>query len=113
MTRATTPQIGREANLALLESISKYGGGGFYQTDSASNLPEMFLQDVKSHGGEATMVEKDFTPYTVKPDPLLKDLAGRGVSPDVPRDTGVRDRRRAVERRARRGPVRGHPLNSA
>ncbi len=69
--------IGKEANLSLLESISKYGGGGFYQTDSASNLPELFLQDVKSHGGEATMVEKDFTPYTVKPDPLLKDLAGR------------------------------------
>ena len=74
--------IGREANLPLLESISKYGGGGFYQTDSASNLPELFLQDVKSHGGEATMVEKDFTPHTVKPDPLLKDLAGRQL-PEV------------------------------
>ena len=73
----STIAIGREANLPLLESISKYGGGGFYQTDSASNLPELFLQDVKSHGGETTMVEKDFTPFTVKPDPLLKDLAGR------------------------------------
>jgi Ca-activated chloride channel family protein len=73
----STIAIGREANLPLLESISKYGGGGFYQTDSASNLPELFLQDVKSHAGEATMVEKDFTPYTVKPDSLLKDLAGR------------------------------------
>jgi len=37
----------------------------------------LFLQDVKSHGGETTMVEKDFTPITVKPDPLLKELAGR------------------------------------
>ncbi|HTQ23875.1 MAG TPA: VWA domain-containing protein [Candidatus Binataceae bacterium] len=73
----STIAIGREANLALLESISKYGGGGFYQTDSASNLPEMFLQDVKSHGGEATMVERDFTPYTMRPDALLKDLGGR------------------------------------
>lgn len=69
--------IGREANLPLLESISRYGGGGFYQTDSAANLPELFLQDVKAHGGEATMVEKDFTPYTAHPDPVLKDLAGR------------------------------------
>ena len=73
----STIAIGREANLSLLESISKYGGGSFYQTDSAANLPELFLQDVKSHGGETTMVEKDFTPITVKPDPLLKDLAGR------------------------------------
>ena len=73
----STIAIGREANLPLLESISKYGGGGFYQTDSPSNLPELFLQDVKTHGGETTMVEKDFTPFTVKPDPLLKDLAGR------------------------------------
>jgi Ca-activated chloride channel homolog len=73
----STIAIGREANLPLLESISKYGGGGFYQTDSAANLPELFLQDVKSHGGEATMVEKDFTPHTTKPDPVLKDLAGR------------------------------------
>jgi Ca-activated chloride channel family protein len=69
--------IGREANLPLLESISRYGGGGFYQTDSAANLPELFLQDVKSHGGEATMVEKDFVPHTAHPDPVLKDLAGR------------------------------------
>ncbi|MGH7914823.1 MAG: VWA domain-containing protein, partial [Candidatus Binataceae bacterium] len=73
----STIAIGREANLTLLESISKYGGGGFYQTDSAANLPKLFLQDVKSHGGETTLVEKDFTPFTVKPDPLLKDLAGR------------------------------------
>ncbi|HZO81803.1 MAG TPA: VWA domain-containing protein [Candidatus Binataceae bacterium] len=69
--------IGRKANLPLLESISRYGGGGFYQTDSAANLPELFLQDVKTHGGEATMVEKDFVPITAHPDPVLKDLAGR------------------------------------
>ncbi|MGH8744933.1 MAG: biotin carboxylase N-terminal domain-containing protein, partial [Burkholderiales bacterium] len=73
----STIAIGREANLPLLESISKYGGGSFYQTESAANLPELFLQDVKSHGGETTMVEKNFTPITVKPDPLLKELGGR------------------------------------
>jgi Ca-activated chloride channel homolog len=73
----STIAIGREANLPLLESISKYGGGSFYQTDSAANLPELFLQDVKSHGGETTMVEKDFTPITVRPDSLLKELGGR------------------------------------
>ena len=60
----STIAIGREANLALLESISKYGGGGFYQTDSASNLPEMFLQDVKSHGGEKPRWSKKISRHT-------------------------------------------------
>jgi von Willebrand factor type A domain len=69
--------IGRKANLPLLESISRYGGGAFYQTDSPSNLPKLFLQDVKLHGGETTMVQKEFLPYTTQPNAVLKDLAGR------------------------------------
>jgi uncharacterized membrane protein len=69
--------IGREANLPLLQAIARYGGGGFYQTDSASNLPELFLEDVHQRGGDTTLVEKDFVPYTTSPDPILKDLAGR------------------------------------
>jgi len=72
----STIAVGREANLALLQSISKYGGGGFYQTDSATNLPQLFLEDVRQRG-DTTMVEKDFVPYTVSPDPVLKELAGR------------------------------------
>ena len=58
----STIAIGRKANLPLLESISQYGGGGFYQTDSANNLPELFLEDFEKHGGETTMVEKDLRP---------------------------------------------------
>jgi Ca-activated chloride channel family protein len=73
----STIAVGREANLALLESISKYGGGGFYQTDSPANLPQLFLEDVRQRGGDTTMVEKEFVPYTVSPDPVLKELAGR------------------------------------
>ena len=94
----STIAIGREANLALLESISKYGGGGFYQTDSASNLPEMFLQDVKSHGGETTMVEKDFTPYTVKPDPIAQGPR----RPPATGDQGLRRDRAQAAGHARR-----------
>ncbi|MGH7877884.1 MAG: hypothetical protein ACREQD_00140, partial [Candidatus Binataceae bacterium] len=70
--------IGREANLPLLEAIAKYGGGGFYQTDSANTLPELFVEDVRQRGGgDTTMVEKSFTPYGVTPDPVLKELGGR------------------------------------
>lgn len=73
----STIAVGREANLGLLQSISKYGGGGFYQTDSPANLPALFLQDVRQRGGDTTMVEKDFVPYSTAPDPVLKELAGR------------------------------------
>lgn len=77
----STIAIGREANLALLQAISRYGGGGFYQTDSPQNLPQLFLADVRQSGGDTTMVEKDFVPYTTSPDPILKNLAGRQLPP--------------------------------
>jgi Ca-activated chloride channel homolog len=64
--------------LDLLRSISRYGGGAFYQTESAKNLPALFVSDFKQHGGETTMQEaKEFTPHTVSPDPVLKDFAGK------------------------------------
>jgi Ca-activated chloride channel homolog len=73
----STIAIGRRANLRLLTAISRYGGGAFYQTDLASDLPEIFVQDLKQHGGELTMVEKEFVPRSPVPDAVLKDLAGR------------------------------------
>jgi uncharacterized membrane protein len=73
----STIAIGREANLPLLQAISKYGGGGFYQTDSPENLPELFVEDVQQRSADTTMVEKDFVPYSVRPDPVLRELAGR------------------------------------
>ncbi|MBV8360586.1 MAG: VWA domain-containing protein, partial [Deltaproteobacteria bacterium] len=69
--------IGREANLPLLQAISKYGGGGFYQTASPENLPELFVEDVQQRSADTTMVEKEFVPYSVTPDPVLRELAGR------------------------------------
>jgi uncharacterized membrane protein len=73
----STIAIGREANLPLLQAISKYGGGGFYQTDAPENLPELFVEDVQQRSADTTMVEKEFIPYGVKPDPVLRELAGR------------------------------------
>jgi len=77
----STIAIGNEANVQLLQAISRYGGGGFYQTDSPASLPRIFLNDVKQHGGEVTMVEKQFIPRSVRPDPILKDLAARQLPP--------------------------------
>jgi uncharacterized membrane protein/uncharacterized protein YegL len=73
----STIAIGHEANLPLLQAISKYGGGGFYQTDSPENLPELFVEDVQQRSADTTMVEKEFVPYSVRPDPVLRELAGR------------------------------------
>ena len=73
----STIAIGRDPNLQLLNAISTYGGGAFYHTYSATTLPELFLQDVRQHTGEMTLVEKDFQPRSVTPDAVLKDLAGR------------------------------------
>ena len=77
----STIAIGREPNVPLLTSIAQYGGGSFYQTEGAQSLPEIVLQDVKEHGGEITMVEKDFTPRGPAPDAVLKDLAGKKLPP--------------------------------
>lgn len=74
--------VGNEANTTLLQSIAKYGGGAYYQTDNPKNLPELFVSDFQQHGGETTMQEaKDFTPHTVAPDPVLKDFAGKQLPP--------------------------------
>ena len=73
----STIAIGRDPNVQLLNAISKYGGGAFYHTYSAVTLPELFLQDVRQHTGEMTLVEKDFQPRSVSPNPVLKEFAGR------------------------------------
>jgi Ca-activated chloride channel family protein len=73
----STIAVGREANVDLLQAIAKYGGGSYFQTDNPTNLPELFVEDFRSHGGETTMVENEFSPHSANPDPILKDLASR------------------------------------
>jgi uncharacterized membrane protein len=77
----STIAIGADADFSLLQGVSKYGGGGYFQTDSAKNLPQIFLEDFKQHGGDVTMVETQFTPHTAAPDAVLKDYAGRPLPP--------------------------------
>ncbi|HZY59684.1 MAG TPA: VWA domain-containing protein, partial [Candidatus Binataceae bacterium] len=72
--------IGNEANVRLLDALTQYGGGALYQTSSAESLPQIVLQDVGRHTGEnKTMVEKEFAPVGVSPDPILKSLGGRAL----------------------------------
>jgi Ca-activated chloride channel family protein len=74
--------IGNEANIRLLDALTQYGGGAFYQTSSAESLPQIVLQDVGRHTGDnKTMVEKEFVPQAVSPDSILKNLGGRTLPP--------------------------------
>jgi Ca-activated chloride channel homolog len=69
--------IGNEANVRLLDSLAQYGGGALYETSNAQSLPQIVLQDVGRHTADhTTMVEKQFVPQAVSPDPVLKNLAG-------------------------------------
>jgi Mg-chelatase subunit ChlD len=61
-TTISTIAVGQDANVDLLQAIARYGGGSYYQTDSPRNLPQLFVEDFRAHGGEITMVEKEFTP---------------------------------------------------
>jgi Ca-activated chloride channel homolog len=76
-TTISTIAVGQDANVDLLQAIARYGGGSYHQTDSPRNLPQLFVEDFRAHGGEITMVEKEFTPHTENPDAILKDLAAR------------------------------------
>ena len=73
----STIAVGNDANVDLLQAIAKYGGGSYFQTNSPQNLPQLFVDDFRSHGGETTMVESEFSPHSANPDPVLKDLASR------------------------------------
>lgn len=77
----STIAVGQDANVDLLQAIAKYGGGSYYQTDNPKNLPELFVEDFHAHGGEVTMVEKEFSPRSENPDAILKDLAPRQMPP--------------------------------
>lgn len=50
--------IGPE-NAPLLQEIAELGGGTFYRTRNASNLPRLFLQDIEVNAGERTKREQD------------------------------------------------------
>jgi Ca-activated chloride channel family protein len=105
----STIAIGKDAEFGLLEGISKFGGGGYFQTDSAKNLPEIFVEDFKQHGGDVTMVETQFTPHTVSPNAVLKDYAGRPLPPLLGYVTTELKPRASldayIDRQGRRDPV--------
>ena len=61
----STIAIGREANLPLLAGDrANTAAAASTRPTAPTNLPELFLEDVRQRGGDTTMVEKDFVPYS-------------------------------------------------
>jgi uncharacterized membrane protein len=60
----STVLLGSDTDYQFLKGLADVGGGGFYQTNDARNLPRIFLQDVRVSTGERTM--KESTEYDVR-----------------------------------------------
>ncbi len=54
----STVMLGGEADVEMLKDMANAGGGAFYQTLDAANLPKIFLSDVKTASGEKTLREQ-------------------------------------------------------
>lgn len=61
----STVLLGSDTDYQFLKDLADVGGGGFYQTNDARNLPRIFLQDLRVSTGERTM--KEATEYAVRP----------------------------------------------
>ncbi|RIL12154.1 MAG: hypothetical protein DCC75_00980 [Proteobacteria bacterium] len=53
----STVMLGSEFDFGFLRRLADTGGGSYYQTSDARNLPKIFLEDVKVAGGERTIKE--------------------------------------------------------
>jgi len=53
----STVMMGSEADLSFLRDMAESGGGAFYQTSNARNLPRIFLSDIKVSTGERSLQE--------------------------------------------------------
>jgi len=67
----STVMVGADVGDRFLTQMAELGGGAFYQTSDPSNLPKIFLSDVRVAGGERTMKEEPNLPVRPGPDPIV------------------------------------------
>jgi uncharacterized membrane protein len=68
---ASTVLIGSDADDGFLAQLAESGGGSFYKTDNPSNIPRIFLADVKVASGEQTLKENPDLPVERGPAGVL------------------------------------------
>ncbi|MDC0358561.1 VWA domain-containing protein [Oligoflexia bacterium] len=71
----STVMMGREASVGFLRNLADLGGGAFYQTTNARNLPRIFLSDIKVSTGERTLKEKQEYAVQAGTDPITSTEA--------------------------------------
>jgi Mg-chelatase subunit ChlD len=62
----STVAVGEDADIALMRILAAMGGGRFYATDSADNLPKIFTQEAFL-ASRSTIIEEPFVPRLVRP----------------------------------------------
>jgi uncharacterized membrane protein len=70
-TTVSTIMVGNEVDDGFLARMAEQGGGAFYQTSDPSNLPKVFLSDVKVASGEGTLREESDMSVRPGPDRLV------------------------------------------
>lgn len=67
----STVMVGGDVDDGFLTQMAELGGGAFYQTSDPSNLPKIFMSDVRVAGGERTMKEESSLSVRNGPDPIV------------------------------------------
>jgi len=67
----TAVALGLEADVPFMKMMSELGGGAFYHTLEPSQLPEIFVRDIKVSVGEKTLKEKQLFSVNIGPAGLL------------------------------------------
>lgn len=70
-TTVSTIMVGNEVDDGFLARMAEQGGGAFYQTNDPSNLPKVFLSDVKVASGEGSLREEAEMSVRPGPDKLV------------------------------------------
>ena len=68
--------LGIDADVPFMKMLSKYGRGAFYHTLDASQLPKIFVEDIKVTTGEKTLSENQDFPVGVGPGGLKSSSVG-------------------------------------
>lgn len=66
--------LGMDADVPFMKLLAKYGKGAFYHTLDPSNLPEVFMHDIKVTTGEKTMKESESFPVHAGNDGIVSTL---------------------------------------
>ncbi len=87
----STVVVGADGDDGFLAQLAEIGGGSFYQTQDPSNLPKIFLSDVKVASGEQTLKESPVVEVRPGPDGIRSTSVKsfpplRGFVETAPRD---------------------------